>query len=106
MRECQKVCRLNTPGASKWNPIEHRLFSEITKSWAGVPLTSFEIMLDFIRKTKTVTGLKVQATLVEKYYEKGLKITDDQMASLALEKHDVCPNWNYTLRPRKSGSNT
>jgi hypothetical protein len=60
-------------GASKWNPIEHRLFSEVSKTWAGVPLVSFEVMLKLIEQTQTSTGLQVKAELVEKVYEKGIK---------------------------------
>ena len=63
------------PGASKWNPIEHRLFSEISKNWAGRPLDSYETILNFIRTTKTKTGLKVNARLVKKQYPKGIKIS-------------------------------
>lgn len=92
------------PGASKWNPVEHRLFSEISKTWAGTPLTSFELMLDGIRKTTTTSGLKVQATLVENEYAKGIKVDEDEMKTLAIEKHATCPEWNYTIRPRNTGS--
>lgn len=91
------------PGASKWNPIEHRLFSQITRTWGGTPLTSFEILLDGIRTTTTQTGLQVEATLVEKTYEKGLSVSDKEMALLMIEKHATCPSWNYTIRPRKKG---
>lgn len=98
------VCHYPT-GASKWNPIEHRLFSQISNTWAGIPLTSFDLMLECIRATTTTTGLSVQATLVEKDYQKGLKVSDEQMDKLALQRHDTCPQWNYTIRPRKSGSN-
>jgi hypothetical protein len=91
------------PGASKWNPIEHRLFSEISKTWAGTPLSSFELMLTAIRNTKTATGLKVEAVLVEQTYQRELTVSDDEMATLALEKHSTCPNWNYTIRPRNLG---
>lgn len=98
------VCHYPT-GASKWNPIEHRLFSEVSKSLAGVPLVSFEVMLRLIEETETATGLHVEATLVEKDYEKGIKVSDEEMAALALEKHATCPRWNYTIRSRISGSN-
>jgi len=90
-------------GASKWNPIEHRLFSEISKTWAGTPLTSYEVMLEGIRNTKTRTGLQVQATLIEKKYEKGKKVNDEDMAALAIKRHSICPMWNYTIKPRKNG---
>ncbi len=88
------------PGASKWNPIEHRLFSQISHAFAGTPLTSFEIMLDAIRSTTTTTGLSVLATLVDKQYPKALTVSDDEMAALLIEKHTTCPDWNYTIRPR------
>ncbi len=91
------------PGASKWNPIEHRLFSQISRTWAGTPLTSFEVLVDAVRTTTTQTGLCVKATMVEKTYEKGLSVTDKEMASLLIEKHATCPAWNYTIRPRKKG---
>lgn len=93
------VCHYPT-GASKWNPIEHRLFSEVSKSFAGVPLTSFDLIIELIEETTTETGLRVTATLVEKVYEKGIKVSDKEMAALALEKHATCPRWNYTIRPR------
>ena len=89
-------------GASKWNPIEHRLFSQISQTWAGTPLTSFERVLDGIRNTTTTTGLKVEATLVEKEYETGLSVSDKEMATLALQRHATCPQWNYTISPREN----
>jgi hypothetical protein len=88
------------PGASKWNPIEHRLFSEISKTWAGCPLRSFEVMLHYLRDTTTQTGLRVRAHLVAEAYQIGERITDEEMALLCLEAHAVCPQWNYTIRPR------
>ena len=91
------------PGASKWNPIEHRLFSEISKNWAGRPLDSYETILNFIRTTKTKTGLKVNARLVKKQYPKGIKISDPAMALLNIKKSSSLPKWNYTLRPSKNG---
>ena len=88
------------PGASKWNPIEHRLFSEISKNWAGRPLDSYETILKYIRTTATTTGLRVRAQLASRKYLKGVKITDSQMRELSVEKHEPLPKWNYTLRPR------
>lgn len=88
------------PGTSKWNPIEHRLFSEISKTWAGCPLRSFELMLQYLRDTKTQTGLQVRAHLVSETYATGERVSDAVMASLHLQLHDVCPQWNYTIRPR------
>lgn len=93
------VCHYPT-GTSKWNPIEHRLFGPISINWAAQPLRSFEIMLACIRGTTTKTGLQVSAFLVEKIYARGIKITDEVMQSLNLERHAICPNWNYTIRPR------
>lgn len=88
------------PYASKWNPIERRLFSEISKNWRGQPLTSYEKMLNFIRRTKTTTGLKVNAYLVERDYQTGQTITEEQWAKLPIVKHDIFPEWNYTLVPQ------
>ena len=93
------VCHYPT-GASKWNPIEHRLFGPISINWAGKPLRSFEVMLAYIRATATETGLKVKAHLLDGHYEKGVKLSAQQMEALVLERHEVCPNWNYTIRPR------
>ena len=93
------VCHYPT-GASKWNPIEHRLFGPISINWAGKPLRSFEAMLAYIRGTTTETGLKVKAFILDGHYEKGVKVSDEQMKALNLERHDVCPNWNYTIKPR------
>jgi hypothetical protein len=90
------------PGASKWNPIEHRLFSEISKTWAGCPLHSFEIMLDYLEQTTTQTGLTVQAQWVTAVYPTGVKVSDSDMETLNIEFHEVCPQWNYTIRPRPS----
>jgi len=93
------VCHYPT-GASKWNPIEHRLFGPISVNWAGKPLRTFETMLAYIQGTTTETGLQVQAFLVEKHYARGIKVADEVMQTLNLERHAICPNWNYTIRPR------
>jgi hypothetical protein len=87
------------PGASKWNAIEHRLFSEISKNWRGTPLISYETVLKYTKRTKTKTGLKVNAILVEKQYEKGIKASKDDLEKLNIERHEVNPSWNYTLYP-------
>ena len=89
-------------GASKWNPIEHRLFSEISKNWAGRPLDSYETVLNYLRTTTTSTGLKVTAYLVEKEYEKGMKITDAQMKELCITRGDELPKENYVIKPSAS----
>lgn len=93
------VCHYPT-GASKWNPIEHRLFGPISINWAGQPLRTFEIMLAYIRGTLTQSGLQVFAFLVEKVYVRGIKVADEVMQSLNLKRHATCPNWNYTIRSR------
>jgi hypothetical protein len=93
------VCHYPT-GASKWNPIEHRLFSEISKTWAGCPLRSFDLMLDYIRQTTTKTGLAVQAVFIPDHYPTDQKVSDEMMASLALHTHAICPQWNYSIQPR------
>lgn len=87
-------------GCSKWNPIEHRLFSQISQNWAGIPLRSFETVLNYIRGTTTQTGLTVRASLLEGEYTKGQKVSDKQMHQLNIELAGVCSRWNYTLRPR------
>jgi hypothetical protein len=96
------VCHYPT-GCSKWNPIEHRLFSQISLNWAGKPLRSLEIMLNYIRGTSTQTGLTVRAACLEGPFEKGQKVSDDQMQHLNIEQHSVCSQWNYTIRPRLTG---
>jgi hypothetical protein len=93
------VCHYPT-GASKWNPIEHRLFSEISKTWAGCPLRSYDRMLHYIRDTQTQTGLTVQAHLVTEKYETGVKVPDEEMDALNIRFHEVCPQWAYTISPR------
>jgi len=87
------------PGASKWNPADHRLHSEISKNWAGKPLDSYETALKYIRTTKTKTGLRVRARLLRKAYPKGEKFTDTEIADLQLLRHKTNPDWNYTLSP-------
>jgi Rhodopirellula transposase DDE domain len=88
------------PGASKWNPIEHRLFSEISKTWAGCPLRTFELMLEYLGQTATSTGLGVRAELVPTLYAKGIQVTNAEMKRLNLKTHAICPRWNYTIYPR------
>jgi hypothetical protein len=89
------------PGASKWNPVEHRLFSYLTKHWAGKPLETFETVLNYIRRTRTATGLRVQARLTNKHYEKGQTVSDGQLSQINLRRHTTLPDWNYTISPRK-----
>ncbi len=93
------VCHYPT-GASKWNPIEHRMFSEISKNWAGQPLDSYETILNYARTTRTSTGLEVHAYLVKTDYPTGIKISDKDMDQLQLRPHETQPSRNYTLSPR------
>ncbi len=95
------VCHYPT-GASKWNPVEHRLFSQISKHWAGQPLTDYPTVVRLIGQTRTQTGLTVKCSLVTKFYPSGIKITDQDMDQLNLRKHTVLPDWNYTLRPHNN----
>ena len=92
------------PGASKWNPIEHRLFSQISRNWAGYPLRTLAIILGFLRGTTTTTGLKVDAELDTASYAKGIKISNKEMKSLNLQPRQVGPDLGYTIKPRTSGS--
>ncbi len=87
-------------GCSKWNPVEHRLFSFISRNWEGKPLRSLEIMLGYIRGTRTETGLQVTAHLDERCYKKCVPYSQKEADQLSLETHDVCPQWNYTITPR------
>jgi Rhodopirellula transposase DDE domain len=95
------VCHYPT-GCSRWNPIEHRLFSQISCNWAGVPLRTWDTVLAFIRGTQTATGLVVQAIFNSGEYPTGQKVSDAEMAALHIEHHPTCPIWNYTIRPRTS----
>jgi len=89
------------PGASKWNPIEHRLFSEISKNWKGTPLVDFETVLKYIQTTKTESGLAVDAVIVDKKYQKGIKASKEEIRSINLKHHEVNGSWNYTIHPQK-----
>ena len=91
-------------GASKWNPVEHRLFSHVSLNWAGVPLRSLDIMLECLRGTRTAAGLQVDAWLMDKTYPTRVKVSNAEMKALNLQRHETCPNWNYTLRPTTTTS--
>ncbi len=97
------VCHL-PPGTSKWNKIEHRLFSFISISWRGKPLRSFRTIVQLIAATTTETGLTVRAELDENKYPKGLKVSDAQIAALNIFPHDFHGEWNYTIAPIKKRS--
>ena len=84
---------------SKWNPIEHRLFSQISATWSGFVLRTVAIVLGLIRRTTTRTGLTVTATQFEKTYKTGVKVSQAEFNAIQLTRHEVCPQWNYTIRP-------
>ncbi|MFQ5741903.1 MAG: ISAzo13 family transposase, partial [Acidobacteriota bacterium] len=90
------------PGTSKWNKIEHRLFSFVSMNWRGRPLVSYETVVNLIGSTTTKSGLTVKAVLDTKQYEKGQKIEDKLMKALRLKRHTFHGDWNYTLRPGKA----
>ncbi|XVS61830.1 ISAzo13 family transposase [Actinosynnema sp. CA-299493] len=92
------VCHF-PPGTSKWNTIEHRLFSHITMNWRGRPLTSHEVIVNTIAATTTRTGLTVHAELDTDTYDTGVRVSDGQMDALPLHRHEWHGDWNYTLRP-------
>ena len=88
------------PGTSKWNRIEHRMFCHITQNWRGRPLTGRLAIVELIGATTTKTGLKIECALDPRTYEKGIKISDAEMATLNLTGDDFHPEWNYTIKPR------
>jgi hypothetical protein len=88
-------------GASKWNPIEHRMFNLISANWAGEPLTSYEVMLKHIRTTRSATGFRCRASLDPRFYPTQVKVSEQAKATVRLSRHRVLPQWNYTIRPRK-----
>ena len=94
------VCHL-PPGTSKWNKIEHRLFSFITINWRGKPLRSYRTIVQLIAATTTDTGLKVRAKLDENKYPKGVKVSDAQLAAINLSCHSFHGDWNYTISPSR-----
>ena len=96
------VCHL-PPGTSKWNKIEHRLFSFITINWRGKPLRSFRTIVQLIAATTTDTGLTVRAELDERKYPKGIKISDAQLAAVNIFQHGFHGEWNYTIAPNNAG---
>ena len=90
------VCHF-PPGTSKWNKIEHRMFSHITQNWRGRPLTSYEVIVNLIANTTTKTGLKIQAALDSKEYPIGLKVSDSEMKVIKLKRNSFHGEWNYSI---------
>ena len=97
------ICHYPT-GNSKYNPIEYRLFSQISINWAGQPLRSLQTMLNFIQGTTTTTGLKVRAFLVDLLFEKGRKVSKAARQAINLGRRPICPIWNYIIRPQSLSS--
>jgi hypothetical protein len=93
------VCHF-PPGTSKWNKIEHRLFSFISQNWRGKPLVSHQVIIDLIAATTTTSGLTVKSKIDTNIYERGLKVSDQQMAELQLRREKFHGDWNYKLLPR------
>ena len=95
-----QVCHL-PPGTSKWNKIEHRLFSFISQNWRGQPLISHEVIVNLIRATTTRKGLRVEAAIDDRKYPSGEKITDEEMAGINLSRSEFHGEWNYTISPHQ-----
>ena len=93
------ICHL-PPGTSKWNKIEHRLFSFISQNWRGKPLVSHQVIVDLIAATSTRAGLKVRAEIDSNLYPQGIKVSDDQIAALNIERDPFHGEWNYTIKPK------
>ena len=87
------------PGTSKWNKIEHRLFSFITGNWRGKPLISHQVIVQLIAATTSTAGLTVRCELDPNRYPAGLKVSNDELASVSLTRHDFHGEWNYTVHP-------
>ena len=98
---CISVCHF-PPGTSKWNKIEHRLFSFISSNWRGEPLRDYETIVNLISRTATAKGLKVTCRLDRRKYPTGRKVADQEMQSINLKRHKFHGDWNYTIRPRSS----
>jgi transposase len=96
-----QVCHF-PPGTSKWNKIEHRMFCHITQNWRGRPLLSREVVVNLIGNTTTVTGLRIHAELDENTYQAGIKVSDQELAELAIEREEFHGEWNYKIRPRSA----
>lgn len=89
------------PGTSKWNKIEHKMFSYISKNWGGCPLISKEVVVSLIGATKTSCGLEIMATLDENNYELGIEVSDEEIQSLNIVGDAFHPEWNYSVLPQE-----
>jgi len=92
------VCHF-PPGTSKWNKIEHRMFSHITLNWRGRPLVSHEVIVSLIGSTTTATGLHIQAARDTNLYATGIKVSDRELAQVHIQRADFHGEWNYTISP-------
>jgi hypothetical protein len=93
-----RVCHF-PPGTSKWNKIEHRMFSFVSLNWRGKPLESLEVIINLIAATTTNTGLRLYARLDDRTYQRGLEVTDEQLAAVNITRHTFHGDWNYTISP-------
>jgi transposase len=98
-----QVCHF-PPGTSKWNKIEHRMFCHITNNWRGRPLISRQVVVNLIGNTTSRTGLQIRSQLDENTYKAGIKVSDEELASLAIDRDDFHGEWNYRVRPRATAS--
>lgn len=89
------------PGTSKWNKIEHRMFSQISKNWRGKPLESLAVIVNLIASTTTETGFHIKCGIDNKEYQSGIKISDEELAKVNLEQNEFHGEWNYTIWPQK-----
>ena len=96
-----QVCHF-PPGTSKWNKIEHRMFSRITANWRGRPLVSREVVVNLIGSTTTQAGLRIKAALDDNHYAQGIKVSDQELAALSIERDEFHGEWNYRLLPRNA----
>jgi hypothetical protein len=94
------VCHF-PPGTSKWNKIEHRMFSFISMNWRGKPLDSYQTVVSLIASTKTKAGLTVKARLDKRKYKKGIEVSKKEMDQINLIKHKFHGEWNYSIKPKK-----
>ena len=93
------VCHF-PPGTSKWNKIEHRMFCHITENWRGRPLRSLGVIVSLIGSTRTEAGLRIRAELDPNPYEVGIKVSDEQLAAVSIERDAFHGEWNYTISPK------
>src|ERR1017187_1076386 len=109
-RELQKLCNQQAfaitvchfpPGTSKWNKVEHRLFSFITMNWRGRPLVDYQAVVNLIADTKTKTGLIVKARLDKNIYERGIKVSAQELQAIKIKPHEFHGEWNYTIKPNR-----